>query len=139
MKLMTRVLLRNRTFTGAGCRAPPSMTNSDVTPSERAVSALVGYTCGAVVVLPFDRVKSLLQVSAGARKTGAFAVAQKLFAQNANCLSRSRLLLLSNLHPHKIQRRPIQVNYRERLLWRECHLPCVDQCQLPDAKHAPAP
>ena len=30
---------------------------------ERAVSAFVGYSCGAVVVLPFDRVKSLLQVS----------------------------------------------------------------------------
>ena len=30
---------------------------------ERAVSAFVGYSFGAVVVLPFDRVKSLLQVS----------------------------------------------------------------------------
>ena len=33
-----------------------------VSSSERAVSAFVGYSCGAVVVLPFDRVKSLLQV-----------------------------------------------------------------------------
>ena len=33
----------------------------EVTATERAISALVGYTCGAIVVLPFDRLKSLMQ------------------------------------------------------------------------------
>ena len=45
--------------------------------AERATAALVGYTAGAVVVLPFDRVKSLLQVSAESRKLGAVATAQR--------------------------------------------------------------
>tara|TARA_B100000780_G_C20905453_1_gene360392 strand:- start:323 stop:475 length:153 start_codon:yes stop_codon:yes gene_type:complete len=38
-------------------------SGTGVSSLERAVSAFVGYSCGAVVVLPFDRVKSLLQVS----------------------------------------------------------------------------
>jgi hypothetical protein len=46
---------------------------------ERAFSALVGYTAGAAVVLPFDRVKSLLQVSEASRRQGALAVARQIF------------------------------------------------------------
>ena len=38
-------------------------SGTGVSSLERAVSAFVGYSFGAVVVLPFDRVKSLLQVS----------------------------------------------------------------------------
>ena len=34
--------------------------------AERAVAALVGYSAGAAVVLPFDRVKSLVQVERAA-------------------------------------------------------------------------
>ena len=41
----------------------PRDTTPGVSSFERAISAFVGYTAGAVVVLPFDRVKSLLQVS----------------------------------------------------------------------------
>mmetsp|Transcript_75286 Transcript_75286/g.121547 ORF Transcript_75286/g.121547 Transcript_75286/m.121547 type:complete len:302 (-) Transcript_75286:242-1147(-) len=37
---------------------------SEATAMERAVSALVGYVMGGVVVLPFDRVKTLMQVAA---------------------------------------------------------------------------
>lgn len=37
---------------------------SNASATERAVSALVGYTMGAVVVLPFDRLKTLMQVAA---------------------------------------------------------------------------
>jgi len=56
----------------------------DATPGvssfERAISAFVGYTAGAVVVLPFDRVKSLLQVSSTARQQGAVALTRDLLA-----------------------------------------------------------
>lgn len=51
-----------------------------VTAAERAISALVGYTAGAAVVLPFDRVKSLMQVSEDAWRRGAWATARHLFA-----------------------------------------------------------
>ena len=50
-----------------------------VSAAERAFAALVGYTAGAAVVLPFDRVKSLLQVSALSRRQGAVGVAKQLF------------------------------------------------------------
>ena len=53
------------------------MPSAEVSPTERALSALFGYTCGAVVVLPFDRVKSLLQVSAQSRRLGAIGVARR--------------------------------------------------------------
>ena len=48
-----------------------------VSAAERAAAALVGYTAGTVVVLPFDRVKSLLQVSASSRQIGALEVARR--------------------------------------------------------------
>ena len=51
-----------------------------VSSSERAISAFVGYSCGAVVVLPFDRVKSLLQVSPVARVQGALPLAREIWA-----------------------------------------------------------
>ena len=53
---------------------------STVSPAERGLSALVGYTAGAVVVLPFDRVKSLMQVSGTARRTGAIPLARSIVA-----------------------------------------------------------
>lgn len=53
-----------------------------VSATERALSALVGYTCGAVVVLPFDRIKSLMQVSEAARKQGAVRLARSVYAAN---------------------------------------------------------
>mmetsp|Transcript_65134 Transcript_65134/g.181090 ORF Transcript_65134/g.181090 Transcript_65134/m.181090 type:complete len:292 (-) Transcript_65134:41-916(-) len=45
---------------------------------ERAISALVGYSCGAAVVLPFDRVKSLMQVSEAGRQKGALGLARSI-------------------------------------------------------------
>ena len=51
-----------------------------ISTTERAISAFVGYTCGAVVVLPFDRVKSLLQVSSAARHQGALPLAREIWA-----------------------------------------------------------
>eukprot|EP00933_Yihiella_yeosuensis_P030371 TRINITY_DN24017_c0_g1_i1.p1 TRINITY_DN24017_c0_g1~~TRINITY_DN24017_c0_g1_i1.p1 ORF type:complete len:304 (+),score=39.64 TRINITY_DN24017_c0_g1_i1:135-1046(+) len=48
---------------------------------ERAVSALVGYTMGAIPVLPFDRIKTLMQVSAQQGKhMSSVTVARSLFA-----------------------------------------------------------
>lgn len=41
---------------------------------ERAVSALVGYTLGGFVVLPFDRIKSLMQVAAQEGKASSSSV-----------------------------------------------------------------
>jgi solute carrier family 25 protein 39/40 len=46
------------------------------------MSALFGYTCGAVVVLPFDRVKSLMQVDAAYRRSGALSVARSIHARH---------------------------------------------------------
>ena len=54
--------------------------SKDITATERAISALVGYSCGAVVVLPFDRVKSLLQVSTSSRQMGAVGLARHILA-----------------------------------------------------------
>ena len=54
--------------------------SKDITATERAISALVGYSCGAVVVLPFDRVKSLLQVSTSSRQMGALGLARNILA-----------------------------------------------------------
>ena len=59
--------------------------SKDITATERAISALVGYSFGAVVVLPFDRVKSLLQVSAYNgpltwRQMGAVGLARNILA-----------------------------------------------------------
>eukprot|EP00927_Polykrikos_kofoidii_P055531 TRINITY_DN4975_c1_g3_i1.p1 TRINITY_DN4975_c1_g3~~TRINITY_DN4975_c1_g3_i1.p1 ORF type:complete len:363 (+),score=47.13 TRINITY_DN4975_c1_g3_i1:75-1091(+) len=55
---------------------------SSVTAAERCASVLVGYCFGAVTVLPFDRVKSLMQVAAqtGAPRQSAFAVAKNVIA-----------------------------------------------------------
>mmetsp|Transcript_94572 Transcript_94572/g.300127 ORF Transcript_94572/g.300127 Transcript_94572/m.300127 type:complete len:307 (+) Transcript_94572:89-1009(+) len=39
-------------------------SEGDASATEHAISALVGYTMGAVVVLPFDRLKTLMQVAA---------------------------------------------------------------------------
>ena len=47
-----------------------------VSASERAISMLVGYTAGAFVVLPFDRIKSLMQVSEASRRQGAMGLAR---------------------------------------------------------------
>ena len=44
------------------------------------MSMLVGYTAGAVVVLPFDRIKSLMQVSDASRQQGATGVARTIIA-----------------------------------------------------------
>jgi hypothetical protein len=46
-----------------------------LTEVEKAASVLIGYTMGAAVVLPFDRVKSLMQVDEAARKRGALGLA----------------------------------------------------------------
>ena len=56
------------------------MPSADVSATERAASALFGYTMGAVVALPFDRIKSRMQVSGTARRMGAWALAQNLVA-----------------------------------------------------------
>ena len=56
--------------------APASQ--SSISSSERAVAALIGYTAGAVVVLPFDRIKSLMQVSTTSRQQGAVGLARSL-------------------------------------------------------------
>ena len=66
--------------------APKKATKEvEVSATERALSALVGYTCGAVVVLPFDRIKSLMQVSESARKQGAVRLARSVYAANGKC------------------------------------------------------
>lgn len=41
-------------------------TRRDISGYERAVSALAGYVAGSMVVVPFDRVKTLMQASPGA-------------------------------------------------------------------------
>jgi hypothetical protein len=46
--------------------------------AEKAVSVLIGYTMGAAVVLPFDRVKSLMQVEDVAYKRGALGSAARI-------------------------------------------------------------
>lgn len=54
----------------------------DVSAVERAAAALVGYTWGAVVVLPFDRLKTLMQVAAHeGRQLGASSVLRTVLAQ----------------------------------------------------------
>lgn len=63
-----------------GRRAAFGMEPSRLTPTERAVSVLVGYSAGAVVVLPFDRVKSLMQVDAASRRLGALHLARRIVA-----------------------------------------------------------
>ena len=54
---------------------------AEASATERSVSALVGYSCAAVVVLPFDRVKSLMQVSDTARRQGAIPLTRHIFAR----------------------------------------------------------
>ena len=38
-----------------------SAARHDISGTERAVSALTGYVAGSMVVVPFDRVKTLMQ------------------------------------------------------------------------------
>ncbi len=52
-----------------------------VSATERALSVVVGYSLGAVVVLPFDRTKSLMQVSDAARRQGAMATVRSVLRQ----------------------------------------------------------
>eukprot|EP00928_Gymnodinium_smaydae_P034858 TRINITY_DN24618_c0_g1_i1.p1 TRINITY_DN24618_c0_g1~~TRINITY_DN24618_c0_g1_i1.p1 ORF type:complete len:305 (-),score=42.30 TRINITY_DN24618_c0_g1_i1:99-1013(-) len=48
---------------------------------ERAVSALAGYTLGSIVVIPFDRLKTLMQVSAQRGEySSAMVLARRLYA-----------------------------------------------------------
>mmetsp|Transcript_10711 Transcript_10711/g.35541 ORF Transcript_10711/g.35541 Transcript_10711/m.35541 type:complete len:311 (+) Transcript_10711:152-1084(+) len=56
----------------------PSPPTDGFTEAEKAASVLIGYTMGAVVVLPFDRVKSLMQVDEVARKHGALGLAARI-------------------------------------------------------------
>lgn len=54
----------------------------DVSAGERAVSALVGYSLGGVVVLPFDRLKTLMQVAATQGKgVGSVALCRQIVAE----------------------------------------------------------
>jgi len=48
--------------------------------AEKAAAVLVGYSMGAVVVLPFDRVKSLMQVDDVARRRGAVGLTRRILA-----------------------------------------------------------
>lgn len=52
-----------------------------IEPHERAISALVGYCTAAAVVLPLDRIKSLMQVSDTSRRQGGVGVARTLLTQ----------------------------------------------------------
>lgn len=51
----------------------------DISSSERAISALAGYCMGSFVVVPFDRVKTLMQAAPGASPT-AMKVWRGVFA-----------------------------------------------------------
>lgn len=51
----------------------------EVANHERAISALVGYVCGSSVVIPFDRVKTLMQATPG-HTPSARKVARAVFA-----------------------------------------------------------
>lgn len=69
------------TSSSAGSRRSNShgSAGGNVSALERAVSALVGYTFGGFVVLPFDRIKTLMQVAAQeGRHRGSVAVAREV-------------------------------------------------------------
>ena len=51
-----------------------------ISSTERAISAFVGYTAGAFVVAPFDRIKSLMQVSEASRRQGGLTLARSVYA-----------------------------------------------------------
>jgi len=51
----------------------------EVSAVERAISVLVGYAFGGVVVLPFDRLKTLMQVAANeGRSVGSMSLARQI-------------------------------------------------------------
>lgn len=60
---------------------PDDKDRPTISAGERAIAALNGYTVGAAVVLPFDRIKSLMQVSASHRQQGALASARQVMAK----------------------------------------------------------
>lgn len=60
----------------------PSSSAASLTESDKALSVLLGYSLGAAVVLPLDRLKSLMQVDEGARRAGAFGLARRIVRSN---------------------------------------------------------
>mmetsp|Transcript_53465 Transcript_53465/g.144128 ORF Transcript_53465/g.144128 Transcript_53465/m.144128 type:complete len:144 (+) Transcript_53465:69-500(+) len=69
----------------------------EVSAVERAASALVGYMMGGVVVLPFDRLKTLMQVAArNGQPTGSVALARRILE------TQGLRGLYQGAHPHML-------------------------------------
>lgn len=58
-----------------------NLPSSYVVAVERAFSALVGYSFGAVVVLPLDRLKTLMQASSAETRVSAVSLARQVCAR----------------------------------------------------------
>jgi len=58
-----------------------SSARREISGSERAISALTGYCMGSLVVVPFDRVKTLMQATPGACQRG-LSVARDIVARD---------------------------------------------------------